>query len=120
MGLFASDGSSFNSDRRSHGCCGVVSNGCCDVSAPRGTAFKPSAVPLLPPKPAIACTSEEVKPSELPIIAPVTRTAIRHAYMAGDVGLRSVAQQFGVGVETVRRCLSEPGRPAGHSIGGAL
>jgi hypothetical protein len=38
----------------------------------------------------------------------------RHAHgdSAGDVGLRSVAQQFGVGVETVRRCLSEPGRPA--------
>jgi hypothetical protein len=53
-------------------------------------------------------------------IAPATRTAIRHAYMAGDGGLRSVAQQFGVGVETVRRCLSESGRPAGHSIGGEL
>jgi hypothetical protein len=37
-------------------CCGVVSNGCCDVSAPRATVFKLSAPPP-PPKPAIACTS---------------------------------------------------------------
>ena len=49
-----------------------------------------------------------------PAIPSATRTAIRHAYMAGDVGLRSVAQQFGVGVETVRRCLSEPARPFEH------
>src|SRR5690349_4411049 len=27
-------------------CCGVVRNVCCDMSAPRGTAFKPSAAPL--------------------------------------------------------------------------
>ena len=38
-------------------CCGVVSNVCCDVSVPVGTVFKPSAAPLLPLKPAIACTS---------------------------------------------------------------
>src|SRR5262249_26281667 len=40
-----------------HACCGVVSNGCCDVSAPRGAVFKLSPAPLPPPKPAIACTS---------------------------------------------------------------
>src|SRR5262245_42730794 len=40
-----------------HACCGVVSNGCCDVSALRGVAFMVSAPPLPPPKPAIACTS---------------------------------------------------------------
>ena len=34
-----------------------------------------------------------------------TRTAIRSAYMAGGVGMRGVAAQFGVGAETVRRCL---------------
>jgi hypothetical protein len=45
--------------------CGVVSNVCCDVSAPRGTVFKLSAAP--PPKPAIACTSWWVEPFELPI-----------------------------------------------------
>jgi len=38
-------------------CCGVVSNCCCDGSAPRGPAFKLSPAPLPPPKPAIACTS---------------------------------------------------------------
>jgi DNA invertase Pin-like site-specific DNA recombinase len=35
-----------------------------------------------------------------------TRNAIRSAYMGGGRGLRGVAKQFGVGVETVRRCLS--------------
>jgi len=30
-----------------HPCCGVVSDGCCDVSEPRGTAFEMSAA--LPP-----------------------------------------------------------------------
>src|SRR5262249_57278802 len=40
-----------------HACCGVVSNGCCDVSALRGAAGKLSPAPLPPPKPAIACTS---------------------------------------------------------------
>jgi len=39
-----------------YACCGVVSNGCCDVSALRGAGFK-LALALLPPKPAIACTS---------------------------------------------------------------
>jgi DNA invertase Pin-like site-specific DNA recombinase len=34
-----------------------------------------------------------------------TRAAIRAAYVAGGVGMRAVAGQFGVGVETVRRCL---------------
>ena len=38
-----------------HACCGVVSNGCCDVSSPRKTLFESSAAS--PPKPAIACTS---------------------------------------------------------------
>jgi hypothetical protein len=36
---------------------GVVRNVCCDVSAPKAIAFKPSGAPLPPPKPAIACTS---------------------------------------------------------------
>src|SRR6516164_4848372 len=40
-----------------HACCGVVSNGCCDGWAPRGTVLNPSSAPLPPPKPAIACTS---------------------------------------------------------------
>jgi hypothetical protein len=40
-----------------HACCGVVSNGCCDVSALTGAVFKLSPAPLSPPKPAIACTS---------------------------------------------------------------
>jgi hypothetical protein len=40
-----------------HACCDVVSNGCCDVSALRGPAFRLSPAPLPPPKPAIACTS---------------------------------------------------------------
>jgi DNA invertase Pin-like site-specific DNA recombinase len=35
------------------------------------------------------------------------RTAIRAAYMAGGIGFRGVAEQFGVGTETVRRCLVE-------------
>jgi DNA invertase Pin-like site-specific DNA recombinase len=40
-----------------------------------------------------------------PRIAESRRTAIRQAYMAaGGKGLREVAKQFGVGVETVRRC----------------
>ena len=39
----------------SHPCCGVVSNGCCDVSALRG-ALAGYRAPA-PPKPAIACTS---------------------------------------------------------------
>jgi DNA invertase Pin-like site-specific DNA recombinase len=40
-----------------------------------------------------------------PAIHPARRAAIRAAYEAGGVGLRAVAAQFGVGVETVRRCL---------------
>jgi DNA invertase Pin-like site-specific DNA recombinase len=40
-----------------------------------------------------------------PAIHPARRAAIRAAYEAGGVGLRAVAKQFGVGVETVRRCL---------------
>jgi len=35
-----------------HACCGVVSNSCCDASAPIATVFNPSAAPLPPPKPA--------------------------------------------------------------------
>jgi len=38
-----------------HAYCGVVSDGCCDVSSPRKTLFESSAAS--PPKPAIACTS---------------------------------------------------------------
>jgi hypothetical protein len=40
-----------------------------------------------------------------PAIHPARRAAIRAAYEAGGVGLRVVAAQFGVGVETVRRCV---------------
>ena len=40
-----------------------------------------------------------------PRIDPRTRTAIAAAYRAGGVGMRAVAKQFGVGTETVRRCL---------------
>ena len=36
---------------------------------------------------------------------PARRAAIRSAHEAGGVGLRAVAAQFGVGVETVRRCV---------------
>jgi hypothetical protein len=49
--------SGFLLSRRAHACCGVVSNGCCDVSATRAAVFRLSAAPLLPPNPAIACTS---------------------------------------------------------------
>jgi hypothetical protein len=37
--------------------CGVVRNVCCDVPAPRGAAFNPSAAPPPLPNPAFACTS---------------------------------------------------------------
>ena len=50
--------------------------------------------------------TESGKPIGRPAIAPERRTAIREAYMAGGVGMRGVAERFGVGVETVRRCLS--------------
>jgi hypothetical protein len=43
--------------RSPQACCGVVSNGCWDASALTRPAFDPSAAPLPPPKPAIACTS---------------------------------------------------------------
>ena len=43
------------------------------------------------------------KPIGRPAIHPARRAAIRAAYEAGGVGLR--AAQFGVGVETVRRCV---------------
>jgi DNA invertase Pin-like site-specific DNA recombinase len=39
-----------------------------------------------------------------PAIPESKRLAIRATYMAGGKGLREVAQQFDVGVETVRRC----------------
>ena len=45
------------------------------------------------------------KPIGRPAIHPARRAAIRAAYEAGGVGLRDVAAQFGVGVETVRRCV---------------
>jgi hypothetical protein len=41
----------------SHPCCGVVNNCCCDASVVMTPAFIPSAAPLPPPNPAIACTS---------------------------------------------------------------
>ena len=46
------------------------------------------------------------KPIGRPAIHPVRRAAIRAANEADGVGLRAVAAQFGVGVETVRRCIS--------------
>ena len=45
------------------------------------------------------------KPVGRPAIHPAQRAAIRAAYEAGGVGLRAVAAQLGVGVETVRRCV---------------
>jgi len=58
------------------------------------------------------------RPIGRPAIAPGLRVAIRDAYKAGGVGLRGVAQQFGVGVETVRRCLFEadPGPFGGNAV----
>jgi hypothetical protein len=46
------------------------------------------------------------KPIGRPAIHPARRAAIRAAYKAGGLGLRAVAAQFSVGVETVRRCVS--------------
>jgi hypothetical protein len=34
-----------------------------------------------------------------------TPAAMREAYMAGGIGMRGVAERFGVGTETVRHCL---------------
>ena len=45
------------------------------------------------------------KPIGRPAIHPARCAAIRAAYEAGGLGLRAVAAQFGVGVETVRRCI---------------
>ena len=42
-----------------------------------------------------------------PRIDPRTKAAIRSAYVTGAVGIRKVAEQFGVGPETVRRALFE-------------
>src|SRR5262249_9263676 len=41
-----------------------------------------------------------------PRLDPRTRSGIRAAYAAGEVGMRAVAKKFGVAVETVRRCFS--------------
>ena len=41
-----------------------------------------------------------------PRLDPTRREAIRAAYRAGGIGLRGVARQYGVSVETVRRCLA--------------
>src|SRR5262249_12071494 len=41
--------------RGGHACCGVVSNGCCDVSEPSAGGFKLAAGP--PPNPPHACPS---------------------------------------------------------------
>jgi DNA invertase Pin-like site-specific DNA recombinase len=49
------------------------------------------------------------KPIGRPRIDSRTKTAIRSAYTAGGVGLRKVAEQFGVGPETVRRALFDDG-----------
>jgi DNA invertase Pin-like site-specific DNA recombinase len=48
---------------------------------------------------------QERKPIGRPAIHPARRAAIRATYEAGGVGMRAVAAQFGVGVETVRRCV---------------
>jgi DNA invertase Pin-like site-specific DNA recombinase len=45
------------------------------------------------------------KPIGRPATHPARRAAIRAAYEAGGVGLRAVAAQFGVSVETIRRCV---------------
>jgi DNA invertase Pin-like site-specific DNA recombinase len=45
------------------------------------------------------------KPIGRPAIYPARRAAIRAAYEVGGVSLRAVAEQFGVAVETVRRCI---------------
>jgi DNA invertase Pin-like site-specific DNA recombinase len=45
------------------------------------------------------------RPIGRPAIAPDQRAAIRAAYTAGGIGMRGVAERFGVGTETVRRCL---------------
>jgi transposase len=45
------------------------------------------------------------KPIGRPAIHPARRAAIRAAYEVGGVSLRAVAEQFDVGVETVRRCV---------------
>jgi DNA invertase Pin-like site-specific DNA recombinase len=42
-----------------------------------------------------------------PAIALRTRDAIRDAYKAGGLSLRTVARKHSVGVATVRRCLAE-------------
>ena len=49
--------------------------------------------------------TRSVKAIGRPAIPDSTRNAIRTAYMGGGIGLRGVAEKFGVGVETVRRCL---------------
>src|SRR5215813_783685 len=51
------------------------------------------------------------KPIGRPAIHPARRAAIRAAYETGGVGLRAVAAQFGVGVETVRRCANRLSLP---------
>jgi DNA invertase Pin-like site-specific DNA recombinase len=40
-----------------------------------------------------------------PALPAATRQAIRSAYTGGGVGMRAVAERFGVSPETVRRCL---------------
>jgi DNA invertase Pin-like site-specific DNA recombinase len=45
------------------------------------------------------------KPIGRPRIDSNIRSEIRAAYMGGGIGLRAVAERFGVGVESVRRCL---------------
>ena len=47
------------------------------------------------------------KPIGRPAIHPARRAAICAAYEADGVGLRAVAAQLGVGVETVRSCVGE-------------
>jgi DNA invertase Pin-like site-specific DNA recombinase len=48
------------------------------------------------------------RPVGRPSVPEGTRLAIRAAYKAGGVGMRGVAERFGVSAETVRRCLFEP------------
>jgi len=45
------------------------------------------------------------RPIGRPSVPEGTRLAIRAAYKAGGIGMRGVAEKFGVSAETVRRCL---------------
>jgi hypothetical protein len=46
------------------------------------------------------------RPIGRPAVPDQKRLAIRSAYKAGGVGMRTVGERFGVSAETVRRCLA--------------